>query len=162
MNMLKPNVSVSTNHVKPEALSTRSTSLVRSSCFFRSIFDWNTRRSLLTISSSWSLPYSSGCADHKRASLLEGRGFKKASNVEILENSRKDFSGSEYSCRRHSAFRFMANLTKVGDETAHNRASRETTKKSLLPPSPRIASQPACPAGANTRTPTTRSLSVYI
>ena len=93
MNMLNPNMSVSTNHVKPEAPSARSISLVSSSCFFRSIFDWNTRRSLLTISSSWSLPYSSGCADHKRASLLEGRGFKKSPKVEILENNRKDFRG---------------------------------------------------------------------
>ena len=93
MNMLKPNVSVSTNHVKPEALSARSISLVRSSCFFHSIFDWNTRRSLLTICSSSSLPYSLGCADHNRASSLEGRGFKKSSKVEILENSKKDFRG---------------------------------------------------------------------
>ena len=32
----------------------------------------------------------------------------------------------------------------------------------LLPPSLRIVSQPVCPVAANTRTPTTRSLSVYI
>ena len=98
MKMLKLNGSVSTNNVKPEALPARSISLIRSSCFFRSIFDWNTRRSLLTILSSWNLPHSSGCADQKTCFIAS-----------LLLRTVEKTSG-ECSCWRDSAFWFIASL----------------------------------------------------